>query len=62
MAKNPTPILVPCHRIIKSNGLIGGYALGIDKKIQLLKKEGISIRGEKVINYKNIMFSFKDLS
>ena len=42
MAKNPHPIDVPCHRIIKSDGTLGGYALGISKKIQLLKKEGIT--------------------
>ena len=32
MARNPNPIDVPCHRIINSNGLIGGYALGTKKK------------------------------
>ena len=31
MAKNPNLISVPCHRVIKSDGKIGGYALGIDK-------------------------------
>jgi methylated-DNA-[protein]-cysteine S-methyltransferase len=34
---------VPCHRVIKSNGEIGGYAWGTNKKIQILKKEGIKI-------------------
>ena len=33
MAKNPNPIIVPCHRVIKSDGHIGGYTLGIKKKI-----------------------------
>jgi methylated-DNA-[protein]-cysteine S-methyltransferase len=32
MANNPNPITVPCHRVIKSNGLVGGYALGTKKK------------------------------
>lgn len=31
---------VPCHRVIKSDGSIGGYASGTKKKISLLKKEG----------------------
>jgi methylated-DNA-[protein]-cysteine S-methyltransferase len=31
---------VPCHRVIKSNGSIGGFASGPTKKLQLLKKEG----------------------
>ena len=36
------PFIVPCHRIIKSNGKIGGYALGINKKICF---DGIISRG-----------------
>ena len=32
MANNPNPITVPCHRVIKSNGLIGGYAFGVNIK------------------------------
>ena len=35
MAKNPNLIFVPCHRVIRSDGSIGGYALGINKKINL---------------------------
>ena len=58
MAKNPNPITVPCHRIINSNGSVGGYALGIDKKIKLLKKEGVLISKGRVIDNKKIMFSF----
>lgn len=38
---NPISIIVPCHRVIRSNGHIGGYAFGIDKKNWLLKHEGI---------------------
>lgn len=42
--KNKDP-KIPCHRIIKSDGSIGGYRLGAKKKIALLKKEGaIKIR------------------
>ena len=59
MAKNPHPVVVPCHRIIKSDGTLGGYALGISKKIQLLKKEGIKIKNNKVVNFKSKLFRFK---
>jgi methylated-DNA-[protein]-cysteine S-methyltransferase len=38
--KNPFAPKVPCHRVIKSNGDIGGFASGTKKKIELLKKEG----------------------
>ena len=29
MKKNPFPVIIPCHRVVKSNGEIGGYAYGI---------------------------------
>lgn len=38
-AQNMISILIPCHRIIQSNGSLGGYAGGIDKKKQLLELE-----------------------
>ena len=38
-AKNPLPIIIPCHRIISSNGKIGGYSNGLDKKLYLLNHE-----------------------
>ena len=39
--KNPDPKTIPCHRVVKSNGDIGGYSLkgGINKKRDLLKLE-----------------------
>ena len=40
---------IPCHRVIKSNGKIGGFNRGIKKKIALLKREGIEIKNKRVI-------------
>lgn len=40
---NPISIIIPCHRVIGSNGSLTGYAGGIDKKIALLKLEGVNI-------------------
>ena len=43
MNKNPYAPEVPCHRVIKSNGEVGGFASGIKKKIEMLKKEGVEV-------------------
>lgn len=43
MNKNRDLINIPCYKVIKSNGEIGGYVKGAKKKIQLLKKEGIEV-------------------
>lgn len=40
---NPIAIIVPCHRVVGTNGSLTGYGGGIDKKIELLKLEGIDI-------------------
>lgn len=40
---NPISIIIPCHRVVGSNGSLTGYAAGIDKKIQLLKLEGVDM-------------------
>lgn len=37
---NPIPIIVPCHRVIASDGSLGGYALGLAMKQRLLALEG----------------------
>ena len=37
---NPFLILVPCHRVLRSNGELGGFAGGLDLKLRLLQKEG----------------------
>ena len=50
LKSNKKLVIVPCHRVIKSNGEIGGYSQGIRKKIFLLKKEGVKIKGKKVIS------------
>lgn len=40
---NPVSIIIPCHRVVGSNGSLTGFAGGITKKIQLLKHEGVDI-------------------
>ncbi len=45
VAHNPISIIIPCHRVVGSNGSLTGYAGGIGKKIQLLELEGADISG-----------------
>lgn len=40
---NPISIIIPCHRVVGTNGSLTGYAGGIDKKIELLKLENVDI-------------------
>ncbi len=39
LARNPIPIIIPCHRVVRSDGTLGGYALGLDWKRRLLELE-----------------------
>ena len=38
---NPVAVLVPCHRVIRSDGSLGGYAGGLERKRHLLAAEGV---------------------
>jgi len=43
LRRNPIPIIIPCHRVISSDGTLGGYGgvIGSQRKIALLKHEGV---------------------
>jgi methylated-DNA-[protein]-cysteine S-methyltransferase len=57
LGRNPNPVQVPCHRIVMSDGKLGGYLYGIARKKELLEKEGISFKNDTTIyNFKNIRF------
>jgi len=58
MANNPNPINVPCHRVANSNGAIGNYAFGIERKIDLLESEGVSTENGKIVDFKKLLFTF----
>ncbi|MDJ0662992.1 MAG: methylated-DNA--[protein]-cysteine S-methyltransferase [Acidimicrobiia bacterium] len=45
LARNPVPIAIPCHRVVKSDGSIGNYAFGAAMKRSLLEHEGITELG-----------------
>ncbi len=40
---NPISIIIPCHRVVGANGNLTGYAGGIERKIELLRHEGVKL-------------------
>ena len=50
--------LVPCHRVVNSNGFVGKFASGTKNKIKLLRKEGIKLEKGK-IDLKKYSYKFK---
>jgi len=46
LSRNPFPIIIPCHRAIRSNGELGGFQGGLGMKRTLLEYEGVSVSDE----------------
>lgn len=57
--KNPFAPKVPCHRVVKSGGFLGGFASGQADKIAILKKEGVRILNQKIVNFDKIFYKIK---
>jgi O-6-methylguanine DNA methyltransferase len=45
VGRNPLPVIIPCHRVIASDGSLGGFGLGLEAKRRLLAIEGIRLPG-----------------
>ena len=58
--RNPYWPRVPCHRIVRSSGEVGGFASGTPKKIALLRKEGVEITDGRIIRFEKYLYSFED--
>lgn len=58
MAKNPHLIVIPCHRVVRSDGSVGEYALGSNEKSKLLQKEGVQVSNGKIDNLSEFMYTF----
>ena len=59
MNRNPKLMKIPCHRVVKSNGEVGGYAQGENEKIKLLLEEGINLRKNKILNLEIYLHQFR---
>lgn len=53
---NPHAPKIPCHRVVNSDGSIGGYAHGKSKKIKLLRGEGVKITNSRIINFEDVLY------
>ena len=56
--KNPYAPVVPCHRVVDSKGHLHGYAHGLKKKAEMLRKEGIKIKNNKIVDFEKVLFRF----
>ncbi|MBI2550365.1 MGMT family protein [Candidatus Woesearchaeota archaeon] len=66
MNKNPNGLLtygygkkmVPCHRVVDSSGHLHGFAHGLKKKAELLRKEGIKTENGKIKDFEKVLYRF----
>jgi methylated-DNA-[protein]-cysteine S-methyltransferase len=49
IGKNPFPIVVPCHRVVRSDGKVGGFRGGKQMKVEMLINEGFKIKSDKIM-------------
>lgn len=53
LRRNPSPFIIPCHRVVKNDYRLGGFIFGKNAKMELLSNEGLTIKkGVVIINKK----------
>jgi methylated-DNA-[protein]-cysteine S-methyltransferase len=57
---NPVPILIPCHRVVRSDGNIGNYGWGPDMKVRLLEGEGVDTNELRELEHAGVRFIGSD--
>ena len=57
MNTNPDADTMPCFKIVKSDGSLGGFGLGINDKIRRLKQDGISVKNGKIVDFEKVFFN-----
>lgn len=50
LKRNPIPIIIPCHRVIREDGSLGGFSMGVRIKERLLLLEGVRIAGTRALH------------
>jgi methylated-DNA-[protein]-cysteine S-methyltransferase len=50
LANNPFPIVIPCHRVVRADGSLGGFGGGLKMKRELLDREGVALNDQDRVN------------
>jgi methylated-DNA-[protein]-cysteine S-methyltransferase len=50
LANNPFPIIIPCHRVVRTDGSLGGFGGGLEMKRELLDREGVALNDQNRVN------------
>ena len=58
MNRNPNLLEVPCHRVVKNNGKVGGYATDLCRKLELLRQEGVYVSEYGQVALSNYLYIF----
>ncbi|MFH1401033.1 MAG: MGMT family protein [Nanoarchaeota archaeon] len=56
MHRNPRAPSVPCHRVVASDGSLGGFASGPEAKIRMLRMEGVQVEGGRIVDFKKVFY------
>jgi len=61
--RNPYAPRVPCHRVVRSDGTVGGFGgrtsgKTVQRKIRLLRKEKIEVKNGKIVGFERVLFKF----
>lgn len=56
MNLNPNPVVVPCHRVVHSDGRVGGYGGGVEVKVRRLASEGVEVVDGRVTDFRKVLF------
>jgi O-6-methylguanine DNA methyltransferase len=61
MRANPNPPIIPCHRVVYSDGRLGGFSgrSHIPKKARLLRSEGIKIANGRIVDFSRVFHDFR---
>lgn len=56
MHNNPDADTMPCYKIVKSDGSLGGFGRGVEDKIRRLHKDNIQVKNGKIVDFEHVCF------